>query len=316
QQLSPRILDYVLQERATQLLLGVAFGTFIFAAATLASSEETRLVWSVYAALVLAGLTLFAVLIFSHRMTLVMRAEDMVSRLGNLYTAAIRRDLAVRAPFVADQAAATAELTEALAEADPVAAQSTGYLGAIDHGRLVAFAERNGLLIELTLSENAFVLDGQEVARVAGLHGATDAVGREITAALNLIDRRTVGQTARYEADALAEAALRALSPGINDPATARSCMNRLVQGLCLIANSEPPPRAMAGGDGHPRVLRAPFGLPEIVEICLMPVAEEARDPVTKSHLRALGREALARATRPAEIDALKAFIAAAEPTR
>src|SRR5690625_2396055 len=165
QQLSPRVLDYVVEERSTQLLIGLSFSTFLFAAITLSfgsTGGEVRLVFSALIALFMAVLTLAAMILFIHRMTQIMRAEDMVTWLGSSFRAEIRRGPSsiTETMMVADPAEAEA-LERRMGTAQPVRASKTGYLGAVDYPNLLAWAEENDLLVEVLLRENAFVLEGQ-----------------------------------------------------------------------------------------------------------------------------------------------------------
>src|SRR5690625_3615795 len=92
QQLSPRVLDYVVEERVTQLLIGLSFATFLFAAITLSfgsTGGEIRLVFSALIALFMAVLTLAAMILFILRMTQIMRADVMLNWIGSSFRAVI-----------------------------------------------------------------------------------------------------------------------------------------------------------------------------------------------------------------------------------
>ncbi|MEM7506874.1 MAG: DUF2254 family protein [Pseudomonadota bacterium] len=313
QQLSPRILDYVLHERATQILLGVAFGTFIFATLSLAVGDTSgtwQLVLAVAVASVLAIVTLIAVVVFSHRMTRVMRAEDMVSRLGDQFMTAVRREVPSTG---ADTTETVSALASALKDGAPVAATGTGYLGTVDYAALVDLAASRNLLIEVLIRENSFVLQGEVVARLAGAHGEADAHADAITRALNLTDRRSIGATPRYEGSSLCEAALKALSPGINDPATARSCVNRLFQGAVFMAEARSPVRHISDADDVARVLRQPYDLQTLIGEALLPVVEAVRDRATLDHLQDLAVELRSRTTMLEDIEAADLLISEIE---
>jgi uncharacterized membrane protein len=313
QQLSPRILDYVVQERITQVLVGLSIATFLFSSISLSfgiTGGEHRLAASAVVALTLGTASLAMVVIFSHRMTRIMRAEDMVAWLGDAFAEAIRSGPgSVDDAMLVDDADAIARLEAALADAPKVCATETGYLGAVDYPGLVAWAEEHDLRVELLWRENAFVLEGIPVARVLGAEGLDPhEVARRVTEYAYLTDRRVIGETAEYEASSLCEAAVRALSPGINDPATARSCANRLFEGLALLVSLPETPRALKSADGVPRVLRAPHGLVEFLEHAVAPILEAARDRGTVRHIAGLTDTLEQLAERPRELAALGRF--------
>jgi uncharacterized membrane protein len=196
-----------------------------------------------------------------------------------------------------------------LAGAPLFRATETGYLGAVDYPGLLAWAAENDLRIELLWRENAFVMRGIPVARVLGGDGLDpDEIARRVTRYVHLTGRRMIGETAEYEASSLCEAAVRALSPGINDPATARSCANRLFEGLALLVSLPEKPRVLKSQDGVARVLRASHGLAEFLEHSVAPILEAARDRGTVRHLAGLTDTLDALATRPHERAAVRAF--------
>jgi uncharacterized membrane protein len=125
--------------------------------------------------------------------------------------------------------------------------------------------------------ESEFLLPGVPIARVIGLHPDADDQTTAIERTLNITDRREATDTAGYEAAALSEAALRALSPGINDPATAIACLNRLFEGLSVLVTSDRPPRLLASDDGVARLLRPPREAPEFLASAVVPIIEAAR---------------------------------------
>ncbi len=73
--------------------------------------------------------------------------------------------------------------------------------------------------------------------------------------------KRTSTQDIDFATNVLVEIALRALSPGINDPRTAISCLDRLAQALVEIIRLPEPPALVADGDGTLRLIVRPGGL-------------------------------------------------------
>ena len=314
QQLSPRVLDYIVEERTTQVLVGLSLSTFLFSAITLSfgiTGGEVRLATSAFVALTMAAATLTMVVLFSHRMTRIMRAEDMVTWLGEAFTSAIRRGpQSIRQEMMVTDPEEEDELERRIEGARTVCATTTGYLGAVDYPGLLDWAEENGLLVEILLRENAFVLEGQPVAHVAGPDLPEDELAECITKYVNLTPRRVIGETPEYEGSSLCEVAIRALSPGINDPATARSCANQLYHGLALLAALPERPRALKGRDGVPRILRARHGIPEFLETDVAPIVEAAHDRMTLRHMRELNETLASIAKRNYEIEAIEALAA------
>ena len=107
--------------------------------------------------------------------------------------------------------------------ARPVAAPRSGYLADLDLDALV----RSGARVTLPAVGDHFLLAGEPVAWV-GNGGDVERVRR----ALRLARHRREGAGAPFEVALLAEIAVRALSPALNDIYTALVAADRLVEGL------------------------------------------------------------------------------------
>jgi uncharacterized membrane protein len=66
--------------------------------------------------------------------------------------------------------------------------------------------------------------------------------------------------------DRLVEIAIRALSPSINDPFTALTCIDQLAAGLAQLAERGAPSRTFRDDDGEVRVLLQSPTVPQLVE--------------------------------------------------
>ncbi|WP_152205736.1 DUF2254 family protein [Marinobacter changyiensis] len=61
-----------------------------------------------------------------------------------------------------------------------------------------------------------------------------------INAAFALGNQRAPGQDIEFAVNQLIEIAIRALSPGLNDPFTALTCLDHLGSALCRLAQDRP----------------------------------------------------------------------------
>lgn len=311
QQLSPRMLDFVLRDRAMQVLVGAALATFLFAGGALmfgAARDQWRLALAAPLALGAAAWVLATAVLFVYRMTRIMRPDEMVARRGDAFVKAVRALGAAPGGCLAAPDEGAATLARALAAGRALSVSQGGYVGQIDHGGIVALACARGAVIALDVRPNDYLTPGQAFGRAAGLDATCDA---DVVALLRLTDRRIPDDGAIYEAQALSEAAMRALSPGINDPATAIACLDRLFEGMILAAAAAPAPVALADESGAPRLLRPSYGVAEMLAQAAAPIAHHgASDPMVRNRLRALTGQLLAAARRTSDIEAARAFAA------
>lgn len=311
QQLSPRMLDFVLRERAVQMLIGMALATFLFASTALTfgdGREAWRLALAAVISLGMAAMALATVVAFAHRMTLVMRPDEMVALRGAAFVKAVNALALAPHGCVAADAAQAAILRRTLAQARPLRVSGAGYVGAMESAALVDIAARHDARLMIDVRANAFLAPGMIFGRADGLDPDCD---RDVIAALLLTDRRTLGAAASYEAQALSEAAIRALSPGINDPATALSCVNRLFEGASAFALNPPAPEAFADRKGVARLVRARFDLRALLADAIAPISYYGDgDPRIAATLIALAGHLREQAPRAADREALAAFAA------
>ena len=105
--------------------------------------------------------------------------------------------------------------------------------------------------------------------------------------------------------------ALRALSPGVNEPFTAVTCIDRLAQGLARLARRALPSATRTDESGAGRVIAAPRRFDELLFELFEPIARHAEsEPVVREHLQQALRTLHALASRPedrAAIDRLAA---------
>jgi len=83
----------------------------------------------------------------------------------------------------------------------------------------------------------------------------TETLIDKMNAAFVLGNQRTAAQDVEFSFLQLVEIAVRALSPGINDPFTAIACVDRLGSGLCRLARRDTPSALRFDGHGRLRLV-------------------------------------------------------------
>lgn len=140
-------------------------------------------------------------------------------------------------------------------------------LQAIDVLALVEAAAQRDLVIELRVRPGDVMA---EDGIVAVIHGeAEDEVGRQLLPALRVGIERTFDQDPRLALRVLADIALRALSPAINDPTTAVQALDGIDDLLRDLMRRELTVAAVRDGEGETRVLLRLPTWEEYVEVAL-----------------------------------------------
>jgi uncharacterized membrane protein len=111
---------------------------------------------------------------------------------------------------------------------------------------------------------------------------------------------RTSHQDAAFAVQQLVEVALRALSPGINEPFTALTCIDRLGQGLSKMLERSIPSATRCDDEHRVRVVARPRIFEELLEGAFEPLAIYAgRNPAIGGRLLATLAELAEAAHRP-----------------
>ncbi|WP_342165404.1 DUF2254 domain-containing protein [Methylobacterium sp. SD21] len=237
-QMGTRLLRNFIRDARNQTVLGIFLGTFAYALMvlrTVRTVEEDPFVphLAITGALVLALVAVATLVWFVHHIATSINIETVVD--------AVQQDLfkAIEARTL-DAADAARPHTESTGAA--VATTGGGYLQAVDTDALADWAEESGVTVAMRVRPGDYVPSGFPVAFLsAGVEGADDAV----RGALTLGRRPASLQDLEYSIRQLVEIAVRALSPGINDPFTAGSVVDHLGDALCRIAPRHLPTRAV-----------------------------------------------------------------------
>jgi len=186
-----------------------------------------------------------------------------------------------------------------------VESQVNGYVQAIDEETLQDFACNCDVVIRLERRPGHFVAIGSPIAIV---RGTLDT--RELSARINACfltgSARTPRQDVECAIQELVEVAVRALSPGINDPHTAVACIDYLGAALLRIVQRQMPSRVLRDEDGRVRVIVERVSFPAVVDAAFDEIRQYGRDSAAVTIRLVETLLVIARkATRQSERDAL-----------
>jgi uncharacterized membrane protein len=230
-QMGPRLLRNFTRDRGNQITLGAFLGTFSYALMVLRSvrtQSEGEFVphISLTVGILLAFVCVATLVYFVSHMASRINADTVIELVSDDVSLAIHR-LTTNAPQPKPP------LGENWEGATVVTDQRHGYLQHLDDEGLANWGVEQAALIRLLIRPGDYVFPGAPIAVVAPDVQGADAA---ITAATALGPQRTSSADLEFPVRQLVELAVRALSPGINDPHTAMSVLDRLGAALCAIA--------------------------------------------------------------------------------
>lgn len=235
-QFGPRLLANFMRDRGNQIVLGTFLATFMYCLLVLravGSTQNGAFVPHISAtlALFLAIASIGVLIYFIHHAAVSIQADNIIAAVGRELDAAITRIFPEKErgrqleQELRHEHDIPAKFDE---EAHTVPAQQTGYLQTTDYDRLMKLATENDLLLRLQRRPGDFVASGSDLALLWPADNANEKSIVAINDAHAMGVQRQRIQDVELAIDQLVEIAVRALSPGINDPFTAVACVERL----------------------------------------------------------------------------------------
>ncbi len=246
-QFSPRILRTFFGDRVTQVTIGFYVGTFVYAILVLravGSFGDAGFVprLSVTAASLFGIAAVVLLIVFLHHVSQMIQVSHVSANIARQTLARLDELYPDRYGEPVDQEQADSLLASWRAQAPGrVLPRRPGYVQRIGiddvAGALAPHAERIAILV----APGDFVSIEMPIAEVWPASVA-EQCGREILGAVSLASERDLNQDVDFGIRQLTDTALKALSPGINDPMTAVTCISYLRSVLVRLTEREAPP--------------------------------------------------------------------------
>ncbi|MEO7337482.1 MAG: DUF2254 domain-containing protein [Caldimonas sp.] len=230
-QMGPRLLRNFTRDRGNQATLGTFLGTFCYALMVLRSvrtQAEGEFVphLSMSVGIVLAFVCVGTLVYFVGHMASRINVDTVIELVSGDVRAAIRR-------LMGEDRQLAPPDGSFWNGASKVVDTREGYLQAIDSDALAEWAASHDTVLRLLVRPGDYVFPGVPVAL---LTRPVDGVRDALAQATALGPQRIGPDDLEYAVRQLVEVAVRALSPGINDPHTAIGVIDRMAAALCEIA--------------------------------------------------------------------------------
>lgn len=254
-QFGPSLLRNFLQDMLNQFVLGAFIATYIYCLLVLRDVEgKSDYVpnLSVTLAVAWALLDVALLIIFIHNTTASIRIDNIIATAGLGLCKSIERHFPDPISTATNNSKDVFEYPE---ECYLVMAPNSGYIQGIDKHGLVELATHNNVTIQLEHRPGDFIVEGSLVAKVWATKCPDKKVEEQVHTAIFIGRRALSEQDVEFEIRQLVQVAVRALSPGINDPFTANICLDHLGAGLALLAKRALPEPYLRDGQGTVRLV-------------------------------------------------------------
>jgi len=285
-QLGPRLLRNFMRDNTTQMVLGTFVATFLYCLLvlrTIRRAEEIVFVphLSVTLGVLLAVVSVGVLIYFIHHVSVSIQANEIVARVGTELIEGIERlfpeNIGRGAPRIPMEPPDAGFLDTFDREARPIGSAGDGYLQFVDGDALIALAMQEDVVIRLERRPGHYVVATRPLALVWPGNKVTDHLIDRINSAFALGNQRTSGQDVEFAVNQLVEIAIRALSPGVNDPFTAMVCVDHLGSALCRLAELDMPSPYRHDTQEKIRVITPVFTFPDVTDAAFNQIRQYGR---------------------------------------
>ncbi len=290
-QFSPRILVSFVRDRATQWTLGVFLGTFSYCMATLPAARSQPVAFvpvvTVTGAMLLALVAVGWLIFFIHHISQAISVNHIVDRIARETELVIDELM----PFPRGRFEPMSQQLPLIADRTPVMNQRSGYIRFLDIKRLLYLAKSWRIQIRVERGVGQFVPAGVPLLWVSREDRVDPARAAELVGAFDIGATRTMQQDVEFGIIQIVDIALRAISPAVNDPSTAISCIDQLSRILIRWLSKVPPASVLYDPPYVPRLVVPWSGLAGLLDTAFEQVRHYAVADLAVSLrlLRAIG---------------------------
>lgn len=302
-QFGSRLIRTFRNNRVTHWTLGAFVATSLYCLLLLVvvrEGEDAQFVpyLAVYLGILFAICCLGILIYFIHDTAVSVQAPSIVGASARDLDSAVERLFPFRLGEPSSEAEMETSGREQLARLDGdgevVLSTREGYVQAVDTDTLMDVACEREIVVELLARPGTFLTRDLPLAKVWSQESPGDDIAKAISATFITGSERTPRQDVKYAVNELVEVAVRALSPGINDPFTAMNCVDRLGAAVGRLAKREIPSAYRYDKEGHLRILARPFLFDEVLDTAFNQIRQHARSDVSVTIRLLTAMEAIA----------------------
>ena len=267
-----RVLDKLIGNRFQQVVLGIYIGTIVYGLFLLTTIRDINSglyipSLSIYTLIVLTIGDIFLFIYFIHFITQSVKYGVIIRRVAD----ATQKSLCKTCPHTQPPAGKLPDTSGWY----PVVAKESGVYEGFSKDGMEAFCEKNGVQIHIVILQGDFILAGTPLGSSSI---ALDKDAAEVLCnQLFIHDSETIEGNYFYGFKQLMEIALKALSPGINDPDTAVIAMRALFP-LYALRLRQHPDAALYNEVGKVLLFGSDLSFQKVFEDTLQPIWDYGKE--------------------------------------
>lgn len=275
-QVGPRLTSNFMRDRANQIALGTFIATFLYCLFILlalfnANKNGISQIEGVFipqisllVALLLAISSIIVLIYFFHHIPESINMSNVIARIGEelncqldcLFPTNVGKEHSKKPSFPRGYVQTTS-----------VIATERGYIRIIDGASLINIAKRYDVILKLDTRYSDFITENSVLLTIYSKEKIDASVYKHCKDAFVLGNNRNQESDTLFLVDELVEIIARALSPGINDPFTAMTCLDWLQSSLQKLSKTKSPSSYRYDADNKLRLITEIITFEEFCEL-------------------------------------------------
>lgn len=278
-QMSNRILDNLIGGRFQQVVLGIYIGTIVYALVLLSTISDIDSgvhipSLSTYLLILLTIIDLFIFIYFLHFITQSVRYEVVIRK---------THDQTIKSMRVSCSLEQEPDIVPYFQDRYPLHAERSGIYTGFDRAILKRLCRKHDFCVSLIHTPGTFILKGFTILELD--KQLPDEIKESVSKAVLIKNSETIEENFLYGFRQLTEVAVKALSPGINDPGTAILSMRALFM-LLNFKICHFPDRVIRDQDNRARIFDAELPFEKLFSEFVLPIWDHGKkDRMVKSEL-------------------------------
>lgn len=261
-QFGPRLIKNFMYVRLNQIVLGAYISTYLYCLFVLSAvkfnADYTFIPSiSILVAILISAINIILLIIFIHRIAVSIQADKVISDISSFIAVQVKTLFPEKMGEESDRSEVidVDALKKSYNFQFSIKSSENGYLQYIDSEMLMEIIVKNDSFFELHHRSGSHLVKGLEL----GVFYTNEDDEESITA--RMLNQFVVGKTKTAQQDIefsisqMVEIAARALSPGVNDPFTAITCVDNLTATLVYLVGAKFPSNFRFDEDNKLRVI-------------------------------------------------------------
>ncbi|HBJ7673245.1 TPA: DUF2254 domain-containing protein, partial [Legionella pneumophila] len=274
----PRLISNFMRDRANQITLGTFIATFLFCLFILMAlynankvgvSESDGLVFIPQISLLMAIFftisSIIVLIYFIHHIPESINMSNVIAQIGE----ELNRQVDCLFPINVgkEMSKQSAHIPKNHQHRDAVVATKLGYVRILDGNTLMAIAKKHDLIMQLEAGYGTYVTEGSTLLYIYSSEKIEKLIHKQCVDAFALGHQRNQEHDIIFLIDEMVEIIARALSPGINDPFTAMTCLDWLQSTLQKISKTSQPSAYRYDTEDKLRLIAQPIAFTEFCDL-------------------------------------------------